>query len=140
MAEPLDEDQVYKVLAEMGRRGGIARAKKLSAQRRKEIAIKASKAAARVRSKKAKEKTKQVKRRKPIAICTDCHAPVYDANRINGRCGRMLGRDTCRGVISSALNENDWEECTACSGSGFKGESTARCESCEGAGWLFVRR
>jgi hypothetical protein len=29
MPEPLDEDQVYKVLAAMGRGGGLARAKKL---------------------------------------------------------------------------------------------------------------
>jgi hypothetical protein len=43
MAEPLDEDQMYKVLAEMGRKGGLARAMKLSPERRKEIAIKASK-------------------------------------------------------------------------------------------------
>jgi hypothetical protein len=59
MTEPLDEDQVYKVLAEMGRRGGLARAKKLSAEKRREIATKASKAAAKVRSKKAKERGKK---------------------------------------------------------------------------------
>lgn len=59
MAEPLDEDQIYKVLAEMGRRGGLARAKRLSAERRKEIATKASKAAAKVRSRKAKARAKR---------------------------------------------------------------------------------
>ena len=59
MADPLDEDQVYKVLAEMGRRGGIARAKKLSAERRKEIAAKASKAAAKVRTARAKKRKKR---------------------------------------------------------------------------------
>jgi hypothetical protein len=41
-----------KALSEIGRRGGIAGAKKLSAQKRKEIATKASKA----RTKKAKAK------------------------------------------------------------------------------------
>jgi hypothetical protein len=56
MAEPLDEDQVYKVLAELGRKGGLARAKKLSPERRKEIATKASKAAAKARSMKAKRR------------------------------------------------------------------------------------
>jgi hypothetical protein len=56
MAEPLDEDHVYKVLAEMGRKGGLARAKNLSAARRKEIATKASKAAAKIRSKKAESR------------------------------------------------------------------------------------
>jgi hypothetical protein len=58
MAEPLDEDQVYKVMAAMGRKGGHARAKKLSPKRRKEIATKASKAAAKARSKKATEREK----------------------------------------------------------------------------------
>lgn len=56
MDQPLDEDQAYKVLAAMGRKGGLARAKKLSAERRKEIATKASKAAARARTQKAKSK------------------------------------------------------------------------------------
>jgi hypothetical protein len=59
MTEPLDEDQVYKVLAAMGRRGGLARAKKLSPARRKEIATKASKAAAKARTKKAAERRKK---------------------------------------------------------------------------------
>jgi hypothetical protein len=58
MAEPLDEDHVYKVLAEMGRKGGLARAKNLSAERRREIATKASKAAAKARSKKAAKRKK----------------------------------------------------------------------------------
>jgi hypothetical protein len=45
--------------AEMGRRGGQARAKALSAKRRKEIAIKASKAAAKARTRKAKKRKAQ---------------------------------------------------------------------------------
>ena len=59
MKEPLEEDQVYKVLAEMGRKGGRARAKKLSPERRKEIATTASKAAAKKRSADAKKRRKQ---------------------------------------------------------------------------------
>jgi hypothetical protein len=51
-----DEDIVAKVLAEIGRRGGLARAKALTAKQRKEIATKASKAAAKVRTRKAKER------------------------------------------------------------------------------------
>jgi hypothetical protein len=55
----VDEDQISQLLAELGRRGGLARAKKLSPARRKEIATKASKAAAKARSKrKAKRKGK----------------------------------------------------------------------------------
>jgi len=51
-----DEDIVTKVLAEIGRRGGQARAKALSAKERKAIATKASKAAAKARTQKAKER------------------------------------------------------------------------------------
>jgi len=59
VTEPLDEDQVYKVLAAMGRKGGLARAKKLSPQRRKEIATKASKAAAKKRTAEGSRKRKR---------------------------------------------------------------------------------
>jgi hypothetical protein len=53
-----DQDVIQKVLAEIGRRGGEARAKALPAKRRKEIAIKASRAAAQARTRKAKERKK----------------------------------------------------------------------------------
>jgi hypothetical protein len=59
MTEPLDEDQVYKVLAEMGRRGGLARAKKMTPEQRRASAIKASKAAAKKRSAEAKKRKKK---------------------------------------------------------------------------------
>lgn len=49
----MDEDQISQYMADIGRRGGQSRAKRLSAKRRKEIATKASKAAARVRRRKA---------------------------------------------------------------------------------------
>jgi hypothetical protein len=55
MADTPDEDQISQILSEIGRRGGLARAKKLSAEKRKEIATKASNAAAKARSKKAKQ-------------------------------------------------------------------------------------
>jgi len=54
MADPHDEDRISELLAEIGRRGGLARAKKLTAEQRKEIATKASKAAAEARSRAAK--------------------------------------------------------------------------------------
>jgi len=54
-----DEDIVTKVLAEIGRRGGQARAKVLTAKQRREIATKASKAAAKARTRKAKERKAQ---------------------------------------------------------------------------------
>ena len=54
-----DEDLIAKVMSEMGKRGGHARAKALTAKERRESAIKASKAAARARTRKAKERKAQ---------------------------------------------------------------------------------
>ena len=54
-----DEDLVRKVMSEMGKRGGHARAKALTAKQRRESAIKASKAAAKARMRKAKERKAQ---------------------------------------------------------------------------------
>jgi hypothetical protein len=62
MADRLDEDQMSRLLSELGRRGAIARAKKLSAERRKEIATKASKAAAKKRTAEAKKRKKKKQR------------------------------------------------------------------------------
>ena len=50
----INQDLIGKVMAEMGKRGGKARAKVLSAKQRRESAIKASKAAAKARRRKAK--------------------------------------------------------------------------------------
>jgi hypothetical protein len=54
-----DQDAIRKVLAEIGRRGGQARAKALTPKERKKIATKASKAAAKARSEKAAARKKQ---------------------------------------------------------------------------------
>ena len=53
----MDESALYKkFLSDMARRGGKARAKKLTAEQRRKSAIKASKAAAKARTRKAKER------------------------------------------------------------------------------------
>jgi hypothetical protein len=51
----MSDEAVRKFLAEIGRRGGQARAKALTAKQRRESAAKASKAAAKARSLKAKQ-------------------------------------------------------------------------------------
>jgi hypothetical protein len=50
------DELISKVMAEMGRRGGRARAKALTAKQRRDSALKASKAAAKARSRKAEQK------------------------------------------------------------------------------------
>ena len=52
----IEQDLIAKVMSEMGKRGGRARAKVLTAKQRRESAIKASKAAAKARTLKAKER------------------------------------------------------------------------------------
>jgi hypothetical protein len=55
----MDDELMKKLWAEFARRGGEARANALSPKRRKDIATKASKAAAKARTLKAKGKKKQ---------------------------------------------------------------------------------
>jgi hypothetical protein len=60
----MDEDQgkadpVSKYLSTIGRKGALARAKRLTPEQRKEIAKKAAKASAKVRTKKAQERRKK---------------------------------------------------------------------------------
>jgi hypothetical protein len=50
----MDEELVKKIRSEFARQGGLARAKSLTAKERRSSAIKASKAAARARTQKAK--------------------------------------------------------------------------------------
>lgn len=50
-----EDELISKVMAEMGRRGGRARAKALTAKQRRDSALKASKAAAKARKQKAVE-------------------------------------------------------------------------------------
>jgi hypothetical protein len=52
----MTQSELAKYKARVARAGGLARAKKLTPERIKEIAIKASKAAAKARTRKAKEK------------------------------------------------------------------------------------
>ena len=52
----IGDDKIAKVMAEMGRRGGLARAEALTAKERKESALKASRAAAKARTRRAKER------------------------------------------------------------------------------------
>ena len=76
-------------------------------------------------------------RPKPVAVCTRCGAVSYSPNLINGQCGQMVAGKRCVGVNGSALNADDWKQCTACAGAGSTGAT--RCGQCDGAGWLYAR-
>jgi hypothetical protein len=55
----MKKSPLSKYLSALGRKGGKARLKTMTAEQRREIATKASKAAARARSKKAAERKKK---------------------------------------------------------------------------------
>ncbi len=55
----MDEGLIKKIRSAFARQGGLARAKALTARQRRESAIKASKAAAKARTQKAKERRAQ---------------------------------------------------------------------------------
>jgi hypothetical protein len=55
MAAPLDQDALSEYFAALGRKGAKMRNQRLTPERRKEIATKASAAAAKVRTRKAKK-------------------------------------------------------------------------------------
>jgi ribosomal protein L1 len=52
----VSDDTVKKVMAVLGRRGGMARAKAMTAEQRRKSALKASKAAAAARTRQAKQR------------------------------------------------------------------------------------
>jgi len=54
-----EDESIRRLLSEIGRRGGKARAKALTAKQRKESATKASKAAAKARTRRAKQRKAQ---------------------------------------------------------------------------------
>jgi len=54
----MDEAELSKYFSRIGRKGGIARAQQLTPERRKEIATRASKAAAKVRTRRAKQRAR----------------------------------------------------------------------------------
>jgi len=118
----------------MGRKGAKVRNQRLTPERRKEIATKRRRLLPRLERKGQKERQAlmQSKQPRPVTICTHCRTVGYSLDSINARCGRTVWRnERCRGGISSALNENDWQECPDCSGTGYKTEMS-RCTQCDG--------
>ena len=55
----MNEELIKKIRTDFARQGGLARAKALTAKQRRDSAIKASKAAAKARTQKAKERKAQ---------------------------------------------------------------------------------
>jgi hypothetical protein len=55
----VDTELLKQARKELARQGGIARAKSMTAKERRDLATKASKAAAKVRTKKAKERKRR---------------------------------------------------------------------------------
>lgn len=75
----------------------------------------------------------------PVAVCTRCGDITYNVAAINLQCGKQPDGKRCKGVYGSALNNDDWAKCPACSGSGLD-PTGASCPACKRTGWRFVRR
>jgi hypothetical protein len=61
MADLPDDEQLSRYFSMLGKKGGKARFAKLTPEQRKELATRASKAAAKVRTQKARERRKKGK-------------------------------------------------------------------------------
>ena len=78
------------------------------------------------------------KKAKPVGVCTSCRETTYDARRINEQCYKRFSGKRCKGVFGSALNIDDWRECSACKATGATGGM--QCGECGGLGWHYARR
>ncbi|WP_156817619.1 hypothetical protein [Anaeromusa acidaminophila] len=74
---------------------------------------------------------------KPIAFCTVCKEYSYNASSINEPHRRTKYGDTCKGVFSSAIGNDDWIVCSNCNGTG--NDANGKCTQCEGYGWKLNR-
>jgi hypothetical protein len=70
----------------------------------------------------------------PCAVCTVCHTYTRNASMINYACVIMIDGKRCKGAWQSALKVEDWEECQSCHA------TDANCASCNGEGWIFIRK
>jgi hypothetical protein len=76
----------------------------------------------------------------PIAVCTECRAPlgIRNIHLKQRRCGRRIDGERCRGSYEgSTLKPSDWAKCVACGETGFKKD--VRCKFCQGSGWVLTR-
>jgi DnaJ-class molecular chaperone len=78
-----------------------------------------------------------LKREIPVTCCTECHGAGYNIRVANGRCCRTIDGERCNGTNASALQNDDWQECTYCQATGFY--RNKECPQCKGAGYLFAR-
>jgi hypothetical protein len=79
-----------------------------------------------------------MKRPVPVTSCTSCGNAGYNLTLANGRCGKKIDGERCKGTNSSAASDGDWQECAACQGIGV--ERNAPCSQCRGVGWQLARK
>jgi hypothetical protein len=78
-----------------------------------------------------------MKRPLPVTCCTTCGNAGYNFTLADGRCGKTIGGERCKGTNASAITDGDWQVCATCQGIGVK--RNAQCSQCRGAGWQFAR-
>src|ERR1700724_3815710 len=77
-----------------------------------------------------------MKRPLPVTCCTTCGNAGYNFTLADGRCGKTIDGERCKGTNSSAIQDGDWQECATCQGIGV--QRNAPCSQCRGAGWQFA--
>ena len=74
----------------------------------------------------------------PEVVCTVCGKYGRNITLSGQRCSEKVNDKRCKGVYRSAVCEGDWETCSCCEGTRYVNNS--RCESCQGSGFVFVRK
>lgn len=78
---------------------------------------------------------KQVKKPKPLGVCTVCSALTDQLVLVNQRCNRVVSGRRCAGQFRSELT-HVWSACEECHAVGKVG--SLPCSSCHGYGWFLI--
>jgi hypothetical protein len=78
-----------------------------------------------------------MKRPLPVTSCTACGNAGYNPTLVDGRCGKNIDGERCKGTNSSATSDGDWQECVPCQAIGVERNAHA-CSA--GVGWQLARK
>ena len=77
-------------------------------------------------------------RQRPAAVCTRCSAFSFTFSAIDQPCERVSHGKACPGVLTSLLAGNEWQPCSACTGTGWHAGMV--CMHCQSLGWRLFRK
>ena len=74
----------------------------------------------------------------PVAVCTRCSAFSFMSDSCGERCERVAHGRECPGVMKRTADNNEWQACVACDGTGW--HLGMVCMHCQSLGWRFSRK